>query len=301
VSAIDIQSQTVTTTIDQDLQDGPNGIAITPTGQYIYVTNEYDESVSVIDAATKPVVFASIPVGKYPQGVAVAPNGEYAYVANESSDSVSIIDTDTNTVIDTLLDPSFDGPTGVAFSNDGKVAYVTNTFNDTLSVIDTGSGEVIESIDLDDPVDPVYPSPVGVAVAPVGTPNAGYVYVAGLNSGEVLVVDPTNYSVVDRITGFLYPKGLAVNPITGDVYVGQLGAVSVITPAGTISVDQQPIAIESTLGGVAVTPDGSSVYLAGPGESGVGAGEVAVFDTATTNVTYVTVGDGPSGVAIGPL
>ena len=45
--------------------DWPNGVAVTPDGKYVYVTNGYSNDVSVIDAATNTVT-ASVPVGDCP-------------------------------------------------------------------------------------------------------------------------------------------------------------------------------------------------------------------------------------------
>jgi len=56
---------------------------------YLYVPNEGDNTVSVIDTSSDSVA-ATIPVGG--DTVAVSPNGAFAYVANESV-LVSVIDT----------------------------------------------------------------------------------------------------------------------------------------------------------------------------------------------------------------
>jgi YVTN family beta-propeller protein len=55
-----------------------------------YVTNTFDNTVSVIDPATDAVV-ATIPVGNGPGGIAVTPNGAFAYVANAFGNDVSVI------------------------------------------------------------------------------------------------------------------------------------------------------------------------------------------------------------------
>ena len=77
------------------------GIAVTPDGTRVYVTNLESGNVSVIDTATNTII-ASVPVGEVPRGVAVTPDGMHVYVLNRESQSVSIIDTATNTVSATL-------------------------------------------------------------------------------------------------------------------------------------------------------------------------------------------------------
>lgn len=66
LSKIDMASRTVAATIE--VGDGAHGIVEADNNAYIYVTNMYDNTVSVIDNA-KDKVIAIIPVGKTPNGI----------------------------------------------------------------------------------------------------------------------------------------------------------------------------------------------------------------------------------------
>jgi len=82
----------------------PSGVAVTPDGQYAYVTNQSDNTVSVIATATKSVV-ATVPVGLIiPDWVAATPDGKHAYVTNGNPNinGVSVIRTATNSVVATV-------------------------------------------------------------------------------------------------------------------------------------------------------------------------------------------------------
>ena len=68
----------------------PFGVAVTPNGDYAYVTNDGSGTVSVINTATNTVT-ATITVGSSPYGVAVTPNGAYVYVINFNSATVSVV------------------------------------------------------------------------------------------------------------------------------------------------------------------------------------------------------------------
>ena len=70
----------------------PDGVAITPNGDYAYVANYYNNTVSVISTSTNTVV-KTITVGTAPDGVAITPNGNYAYVTNYNSGTLSVIRT----------------------------------------------------------------------------------------------------------------------------------------------------------------------------------------------------------------
>jgi len=94
-----VQAQTVTTAVT--VGSAPVSAAVTPNGEYVYVTNggssKVNGTVSVINTATNTVT-TTINVGSYPVGVAVTPNGEYAYVTNNGGDTVSVISTGAPTV-----------------------------------------------------------------------------------------------------------------------------------------------------------------------------------------------------------
>ncbi|MEM4733998.1 MAG: beta-propeller fold lactonase family protein, partial [Candidatus Bathyarchaeia archaeon] len=77
----------------------PSAVAITPNGEYAYVTNGHN--VSVISTATNKVT-TTVTAGSNPSNVAITPNGEYAYVANGGDGTVSVINTATKKVIATV-------------------------------------------------------------------------------------------------------------------------------------------------------------------------------------------------------
>ena len=79
VSVIDTATNNVTATVN--VECGPIGVAVSPDGTKVYVTNAYSNTVSVIDTATNNVT-ATVPVGSYPWGIAVNPDGTKVYVAN---------------------------------------------------------------------------------------------------------------------------------------------------------------------------------------------------------------------------
>ncbi len=93
---IDTATNTVSATIPVGIT--PLGVAVSPDGSKVYVTNAFSNTVWVIDTATN-TVSATIPVGFTPVGVAINPDGSKVYVANLNGNTVSVIDTATNTVI----------------------------------------------------------------------------------------------------------------------------------------------------------------------------------------------------------
>jgi len=77
-----------TTTIP--LGSSPQGVAVDPSTDMVYVANSSSYTVSVIDGATNTVT-ATIDVGSDPIGVAVDSSTDTVYAANANSDTVSAI------------------------------------------------------------------------------------------------------------------------------------------------------------------------------------------------------------------
>ncbi len=153
-----------------------------------------------------------------PHGVAVNPGGN-VYVTNFGSGTVSVINPATNTVTGSPITIG-NGPSGVAVSPVTGLVFVTNFDSNTVSVIDPNTNTVTGSI-------PVGTGAYGVAVNP-----GGNIYVTNQFSNTVSVIDPaTNTVTGSPIPVGLDPTGVAVNPVTGVVYVTNSldDTVSVIT------------------------------------------------------------------------
>jgi YVTN family beta-propeller protein len=173
----------------------------------------------------------------------------------------------------------------------GTLAYVTNEGSNTVSVINTGTNTVMATI-------PVGVTPEGVAVNPAGT----LVYVANWNGRSVSVIDATTNTVVATVTVPNCPAGVAVNPAGTTVYATRECVVPPATNTGAVSVidiatnTETATILNLTPEGVAVTPDGTRVYVADSFTD-----RVSVIDTASNTVTVpILVGSRPEGVAISP-
>jgi YVTN family beta-propeller protein len=135
VSVIDTATNTVIATIPVGV--APSGVAITPDGSRVYVTNQNAASVSVIDRSTNTVI-ATVPVDFGPFGIAITNDGTRAYVASRSA--IDVIDTSTNTVVDTIPFPF--NPNFLDFTPDGTRLYVTSQAP-SVAVIDPASNTVV--------------------------------------------------------------------------------------------------------------------------------------------------------------
>jgi 6-phosphogluconolactonase (cycloisomerase 2 family) len=71
----------------------PQGIAIDPQGQYLYVTNHYDNNVttfSIDSSSGNLTLMGTVLTGQGPIAVTVDPSGQFVYVVNNTDGSVSL-------------------------------------------------------------------------------------------------------------------------------------------------------------------------------------------------------------------
>ena len=119
------------------------GIAVSPDGSKVYITNTTAGTVSVINPATNEIV-GTIQTGPNPAGVAFTPDGKFAYVANMGANTVTVINAATNTPLASQIFVGIN-PANIAVSPDGKWAYVTNYGSNSVSYIDTATNTVVGS------------------------------------------------------------------------------------------------------------------------------------------------------------
>jgi DNA-binding beta-propeller fold protein YncE len=92
--------------------NGPTGIAIDPTGKYLYVTNFQDGTVSsfsIDSSGTLSLIGSPVATGNInganptpgPIAVQVDPSGKFVYVVNQQDDSLSVFSSAAGTL--TLL------------------------------------------------------------------------------------------------------------------------------------------------------------------------------------------------------
>jgi YVTN family beta-propeller protein len=241
----------------------------------IYVTNQLDNTASVIDGGTQKVV-ATVHVGVAPAQMAVSPDRRSVYIANTGSDTVSVLDTRSNTIARTIALPGGSKPVDVAVAPDGRYLYTADGGSNRVSVLDTRATRVVSSVR-------VGTQPLSVAVAPDGKK----VYAANSGSGDVSVIDARTNRVVRAVPTGRFPSGVAVTPDGASVYVtNELSGVTVISAGnGTVLARLR----EPGPFSVTISPGGDRAYV-----TSLGPGTVTAIDTGTHRVSS-TVSVGPYG------
>jgi len=162
----------------------------------LFVSNERDGTVTIIDVATKET--KTLSTGANPAGLTKSPDESKIYASNSGSDTISVIDTRTERVTQTIYLRIGDlggipgaSPLGMTASPDGKWLYVAMYDINAVAVVDTTRGQLKGFI-------PAGWGPTAVAI----TKNGTKLYVA--NAKGVQAQNPNNKPV--RTWGQYHPN-----------------------------------------------------------------------------------------------
>jgi len=248
----------------------PSGVAVDTASHTVYVANQGDNTVSVLDASQCSASdtagcaspSATVHVGDGPTGVAVDQVTDSVYVANNSGNTVSVINgvtcnaTEQRGCMGTPATISVgNGPSAIGVNPTTDTIYVTDSgpfkgatasVNDTVSVIDGATCNAVVQSGCDQT-----PGTVTVGAGPLGIgvdPTTDSIYVA--NSGQfgaansalghtVSLIDGATCNATDQagcrraaatVTVGVAPWGIAVDQSTNKIYVANNTGGD--TPAG---------------------------------------------------------------------
>ncbi len=270
----------------------PYGIAATPDGSEVWVTESGTNTVSVIATATNKIT-GTVVVGIYPHGIAITPDGTTAYVANTGpntgpggSQTVSVVDVGTQTVTGTLT--VGEAPQAVAISPDGSLVLVTCA--DGVFAVTTSGGAVTKASEA-------LRHPHGVAI----TPDGRQAYVTDPEHNRVIVLSTSSLRPVGEVTVGRTPWNTAFTSDGSRAYVTNANdnTVSVIDTASPVVTTT--IALGSNDGQINQIP--TAVALSPAGDIWVGcnaSSSLVVIDPAADAVIEsidIGLGDEPTGIA----
>ena len=285
----------------------PNGVAVNPSTNEIYVASDGSDNLSVINGSTDALI-TTISLGDAPTGVAVNPATDMVYVA-ANKQNLHVINGSTNTVSKTMtLSCQCDSGQvvqGVSVNSNTNTIYVTMKSTEHLGATQTdneGSVVVVDGATNTQVSEVANLSgwPSGVAV----NNDTNMVYATTIQANipgyaqnhYVFVVDGSTNSNVTRISVPNTPTAVATNPQTNRVYVTEEtgGTLAVIDGSGNTLVDS--IAVGSSPDGVGVNPLTNTIYVANHDNN-----TVSVIDGSSNNVSgSVSVGVGPGAIAVNP-
>ncbi len=294
-----------------------------PTGR-IFVTNEKDNSVSVINGETLEVE-KEIGIGNRPRGIGISPDGTEVYVAVSEENSIAVFDPKTLEVLRKFESGS--DPETFAVHPNGNI-YISNEDDAKASVYNPKTGELLAEIQVGLEPEGVAISPDGSKVivtsestnmlhviavpghaitnnilvghrprAAVFTKDNKIAYATAEISGEIVKVETENGKIIQRTQledPKSKPKDVILSKDEKHIYVAGGRSNSVwLMDADTLEVIKS-IPVGKRVWGLAITKDGRRVFST----DGV-SGTVSVIDTSTNEtIKTIAVGKFPWGVAI---
>lgn len=256
-------------------------LPLAPASAYTaYVTNEKDNTLSVIDTE-KLEVIKTVKIGQRPRGVILSKDGKWVIVCASDDNQVEVYDAKTLEFVKSL--PSGPDPELLVMHPDGKHIYIANEDDNLVTVVDSIDSKVVSDI------------PVGVEPEGLGMSPDGKVLV---NTSETTnmahFIDTSTHQTFDNILVDSRPRVAIFNAAQTQLWVSsEIGGTVTVLDANTrkqvgkISFEIPGVAKEAIQPvGIRITKDDKLAFVAlGP------ANRVAIIDTATLKVKkYVLVG-----------
>ena len=134
---------------------------LAPTAAYAYtvfVTNEKDNTVSIIDSMNLEVK-KTVKVGQRPRGVALSKDAKWLLVCASDDDKIQVFDARTMAFVKNL--PSGPDPEVFVLHPSGNPLYIANEDDNIVTVVDVDTDKVLAEI-------PVGVEPEGMSISPDG-------------------------------------------------------------------------------------------------------------------------------------
>lgn len=246
----------------------------------IWVTNEKDDTISVIDPEKLEVV-RTIKTGERPRGITFSKDHKRAYVCASDSDAVQVFDSATGQLLHRL--PSGEDPEQFVLHPDDRHLYIANEDDAVTTVVDTQTRTVVAQIN-------VGIEPEGMAVSPDGS----LVITTSETTNMAHWIDTKTHQLVANTLVDSRPRHAEFTRRTNELWVSAEigGTVSIFDVASKTEKAKISFAIPGVNKdliqpvGFKFTPDEKTAFVAlGP------ANHLAVVDMTTYKVRkYILVG-----------
>lgn len=253
----------------------------TALAHWVYVSNEKDDTVSVIDTETNEVI-KTFQVGQRPRGITLSRDFTKLFICASDDDAVQVWDVATNTLLHNL--PSGADPEQFALHPDNKHLYIANEDDAIATVVDVETRTVVAQID-------VGVEPEGMAVSH----NGKWAIVTSETTNMAHWIDTESQQLVDNTLVDQRPRDAEFSLDDSELWVSsEIGGTVAVIDTETrqikhtisfaisgISKDRiQPVGME-------LTEDGKYAFIAlGP------ANHIAVVDRTKNYevIDYILVG-----------
>ena len=257
----------------------------------LLVLNKADNSLAIVDSATKQVV-ARIPTGEGPHEIAASADGKIAVVTNYGAKnpghSLSVIDLVTQKEIHRVDLGPLGRPHGILFAD--SQFYFTAELNKLIARYDPATNKVDWILGIGQNRTHML----------VRSKYLNEMFTANVDSNTVTAVEKSSDASGWKETNIAVgkgPEGIDISPDDKEVWAANSGdgSVSIIETA-TGKVIQTIDARTKHSNRLKFTPDGKRALISDPET-----GELVIVDTATRTIKkMLDVGRGPGGILIVP-
>lgn len=203
---VDIAYRKVIGTLDFGHGVRPHCAVFGPKDGLLYVTNELDRAIAIIDPKTLKIV-GSIPTNQ-PEShmLAISPDGRRGYTANVGPGTVSVLDMKARKTIAVI--PVSKQVQRIAVSADGKLVFTSDQTKEQLAVIDASTNKIKTWIPLP-----------GFGYGSAPTPDGKWLVIAIPTANKVAVIDLTSLKVAQVIDVPAAPQETLIRPDGKIAYV----------------------------------------------------------------------------------
>ena len=229
----------------------PTSIAVNPSGQFAYVANTSDGTISAYTINSSGGELNSTcgisplcpSTGKYPTAVTVDPSGQFVYLANMGDNTISAYSIGSTGALTAIGNPNTIGtgtsPAFITVDPSKQFAYVANEGSNSISIytIDPTYGTLAAST-TSIPTVTVGNNPTSVVTVLVGSSEFAYVTNTSDSTISAYSIDLSNGGALNAIIGspfnagtsagtLAYPTSIAIDPSGHFAYAINAGDVSI--------------------------------------------------------------------------
>src|SRR5712691_7485983 len=254
--------------------------ATTARAYTVYVTNEKDGTVSIIDS-TKLEVVRTVKVGQRPRGITLTKDHRWLLICASDDNAVQVYDARTMELVKSL--PSGQDPELFVLHPAGQLLYIANEEDNLVTVVDIEKDSVVAEI-------PVGVEPEGMGISPDGK----VLVTTSETTNMAHFIDTATNTTIDNVLVDSRPRFAEFNADGSQVWVSaEIGGTVTVIDAKTRTVMAKIAfkipgvpqdAIQPV--GVRITKDGKRAFVALAPSN-----RIAVIDAATFKVEkYLLVG-----------
>lgn len=150
VAVIDTDKKVLVKTIETGT--GKHDIVIGGTNEYLYVSNQSNGTISIIDIQSLKKI-KDISISDVPISLAYSKKANALYAVHKTNAVISVIDGKTHQVIEEIQ--ASPGINNIVFTPDGRLGFVLNPKKHTIDIIDAATNRIVQSADVDEQPDEV--------------------------------------------------------------------------------------------------------------------------------------------------